>query len=173
MDLEVRRDVVHHRITGTCQEGLTDAMARILDRPTARRNGVHFLRHPDGETPPPRRFAARRDVVHRRTTGACLADLTDAMARCLDRPTVRRHPVHFLRRPEGETSPPRRFAARRDVVHRRTTGACPADLTDAMGTKDCIARGYERRGFVEVDTGDKLSWTVPLTERPKVGIGGE
>ena len=41
------------------------------------------------------------------------------------------------------------------------------------GTKDCIARGYERRGFVEVDTGDKLSWTVQLTERPKVGIGGE
>ncbi|MEM8663609.1 MAG: DUF1036 domain-containing protein [Pseudomonadota bacterium] len=41
------------------------------------------------------------------------------------------------------------------------------------GTNDCVARGYERRGFVEVDTGDKLSWTVQLTERPKVGIGGQ
>lgn len=41
------------------------------------------------------------------------------------------------------------------------------------GTRDCVARGYERRGFVEVDTGDKLSWTVQLTERPTVGIGGQ
>ncbi|MBJ3776824.1 DUF1036 domain-containing protein [Acuticoccus mangrovi] len=41
------------------------------------------------------------------------------------------------------------------------------------GTGDCVARGYERRGFVEVDTGDKLSWTVQLTERPKSGIGGQ
>lgn len=41
------------------------------------------------------------------------------------------------------------------------------------GTGDCVARGYERRGFVEVDTGDKLSWTVQLTERPKGGIGGQ
>lgn len=41
------------------------------------------------------------------------------------------------------------------------------------GTTDCVARGYERRGFVEVDTGDKLSWTVQLTERPTVGIGGQ
>lgn len=40
------------------------------------------------------------------------------------------------------------------------------------GTGDCVARGYERRGFVEVDTGDKLSWTIRLTERPNLGIGG-
>jgi uncharacterized membrane protein len=40
------------------------------------------------------------------------------------------------------------------------------------GTEDCVARGYERRGFVEVDTRDKTSWTVQLTERPTVGIGG-
>jgi len=40
------------------------------------------------------------------------------------------------------------------------------------GTQNCVARGYERRGFVEVDTGDQLSWTVKLTERPKAGIGG-
>lgn len=41
------------------------------------------------------------------------------------------------------------------------------------GTTDCVARGYERRGFVEVDTGDKLSWTVQLSERPTGGIGGK
>jgi uncharacterized membrane protein len=40
------------------------------------------------------------------------------------------------------------------------------------GTSDCVARGYERRGFVEVDTRDKTSWTIQLTERPNVGIGG-
>ena len=229
MDLEVRRDVVHRRITGTCREGFTDAMARILDRPPpAPPSSRAFLRHSDRQTPPPRRFAARRDVVHRRSTGACREGFTDAMARCLDRPTAcRHHPVRFVLRPDGQTSTPRRFAARRDVVHRRSTDTCPADLPDAMarcldrsparrhhpvrfflrpdgetpsprrfaarpdvirrritdacpadltgavGTKDCIARGYERRGFVEVDTGDKLSWTVQLTERPKVGIGGE
>ncbi len=41
------------------------------------------------------------------------------------------------------------------------------------GTEDCIARGYEKRGFVEVDTGDKVSWTVELTERPQTGMGGQ
>jgi uncharacterized membrane protein len=40
------------------------------------------------------------------------------------------------------------------------------------GTEDCVARGYQKRGFVEVDTRDKPSWTVQLTERPTVGIGG-
>lgn len=41
------------------------------------------------------------------------------------------------------------------------------------GIVDCVARGYERRGFVEVDTLDKPSWTVQLTERPTTGIGGQ
>jgi uncharacterized membrane protein len=40
------------------------------------------------------------------------------------------------------------------------------------GTQDCLARGYERTGFVEIDTGDQPSWTVHLTERSKTGIGG-
>lgn len=40
------------------------------------------------------------------------------------------------------------------------------------GTQDCLARGYERTGFVEIDTGDQPSWTVHLTERSKSGIGG-
>jgi uncharacterized membrane protein len=32
------------------------------------------------------------------------------------------------------------------------------------GTDDCLARGYDRTGFFEVDTGDQASWTVQLTE---------
>ena len=32
------------------------------------------------------------------------------------------------------------------------------------GIEDCVARGYERSGFFEVDTGDQKSWTVQLTE---------
>src|ERR1700732_456319 len=32
------------------------------------------------------------------------------------------------------------------------------------GTEDCLARGYDRTGFFEVDTGDQPSWTVQLTE---------
>src|SRR5712671_3764461 len=32
------------------------------------------------------------------------------------------------------------------------------------GTGDCLARGYERAGFFEVDTGEQQTWTVQLTE---------
>jgi uncharacterized membrane protein len=32
------------------------------------------------------------------------------------------------------------------------------------GTGDCLARGYERTGFFEVDTGEQQTWTVQLTE---------
>ena len=41
------------------------------------------------------------------------------------------------------------------------------------GTEDCLARGYERTGFVEVDTLEQTSWTVHLTEKSKSGIGGQ
>ena len=34
------------------------------------------------------------------------------------------------------------------------------------GGEDCLARGYDRTGFFEVDTGDQPSWTVQLTESP-------
>jgi uncharacterized membrane protein len=34
------------------------------------------------------------------------------------------------------------------------------------GAEDCLARGYDRTGFFEVDTGDQPSWTVQLTESP-------
>ena len=40
------------------------------------------------------------------------------------------------------------------------------------GIEDCLARGYERTGFVEIDTGEQSSWTVHLTERSRSGIGG-
>lgn len=32
------------------------------------------------------------------------------------------------------------------------------------GTEDCLARGYDRTGFFEVDTTEQRSWTVQLTE---------
>src|SRR6476469_7555947 len=32
------------------------------------------------------------------------------------------------------------------------------------GTENCLARGYDRTGFCEVDTGEQRSWTVQLTE---------
>jgi uncharacterized membrane protein len=32
------------------------------------------------------------------------------------------------------------------------------------GTENCLARGYDRTGFFEVDTGQQRSWTVQLTE---------
>ncbi len=35
-----------------------------------------------------------------------------------------------------------------------------------LGTEDCLARGYERTGFVEVDTQNKTDWTLQLTLHP-------
>ena len=32
------------------------------------------------------------------------------------------------------------------------------------GAEDCLARGFERTGFIEVDTQEQKSWTVQLTE---------
>ena len=32
------------------------------------------------------------------------------------------------------------------------------------GTEDCLARGYDRTGFFEVDTAQQRSWTVQLTD---------
>jgi uncharacterized membrane protein len=33
-----------------------------------------------------------------------------------------------------------------------------------QGTQDCLARGYDKTGFFEVDTGEQRTWTVQLTE---------
>ncbi len=40
------------------------------------------------------------------------------------------------------------------------------------GIQDCVARGYERTGFFEIDTGEQSSWTVQLTEPVQQGAGG-
>jgi hypothetical protein len=32
------------------------------------------------------------------------------------------------------------------------------------GIEDCLARGFDRAGYFEVDTGEQPSWTVQLTE---------
>jgi len=45
------------------------------------------------------------------------------------------------------------------------------------GTEDCLARGYDRTGFFEVDTGEQRAWTVQLTEsgeqqKPGPGLPG-
>jgi uncharacterized membrane protein len=32
------------------------------------------------------------------------------------------------------------------------------------GTEDCLARGFDRTGFFEVDTGEQRAWTVQLTD---------
>lgn len=33
-----------------------------------------------------------------------------------------------------------------------------------FGVEDCLARGYERTGFFEVDTKNRSDWTLELTE---------
>jgi len=35
-----------------------------------------------------------------------------------------------------------------------------------FGVEDCLARGYERTGFFEVDTQNKTDWTLQLTNAP-------
>jgi len=39
------------------------------------------------------------------------------------------------------------------------------------GTDNCLARGYDRTGFFEVDTGEQRSWTVQLTDTAEQGPG--
>ena len=37
------------------------------------------------------------------------------------------------------------------------------------GLEDCLARGYDRTGYFEVDTGDQRAWTVQLTDSADQG----
>jgi uncharacterized membrane protein len=37
------------------------------------------------------------------------------------------------------------------------------------GHQDCLARGYDRTGFFEVDTGQQESWTIQLTDSNRPG----
>ena len=32
------------------------------------------------------------------------------------------------------------------------------------GVEDCLARGFDKSGFVEIDTGDQKSWTLQLSD---------
>lgn len=41
------------------------------------------------------------------------------------------------------------------------------------GVNDCVARGFQRTGFLEIDTGEKQDdWTVQLTDKASRGVGG-
>jgi uncharacterized membrane protein len=37
------------------------------------------------------------------------------------------------------------------------------------GVEDCLARGFDRSGFFEVDTGEQKSWTIQLTDQNRPG----
>ena len=39
------------------------------------------------------------------------------------------------------------------------------------GIEDCVARGFERTGFFEIDTGEQRDWTVQLTELANTETG--
>jgi uncharacterized membrane protein len=42
---------------------------------------------------------------------------------------------------------------------------CTRDETFTIfGVEDCLARGYERNGFFEIDTQNRTDWTLQLTE---------
>lgn len=50
---------------------------------------------------------------------------------------------------------------------------CTRDETFTIfGVEDCLARGYERTGFFEVDTDNRSNWTLQLTEGEAVGDEG-
>jgi Protein of unknown function (DUF1036) len=38
------------------------------------------------------------------------------------------------------------------------------------GMGDCLARGYDRTGFLEVDTGRQRAWTVHFTESSEQSV---
>ncbi|MBB3931994.1 putative membrane protein [Kaistia hirudinis] len=38
-----------------------------------------------------------------------------------------------------------------------------------QGTEDCVARGFNRSGFFEVDTGEQSTWTIQLNEPTQQG----
>lgn len=37
------------------------------------------------------------------------------------------------------------------------------------GVEDCLARGFDRSGFFEVDSGEQKSWTIQLTDPTRPG----
>jgi len=41
------------------------------------------------------------------------------------------------------------------------------------GVEDCLARGFDRSGFFEVDTGQQKSWTIQLTDPARPGAAAD
>jgi uncharacterized membrane protein len=41
------------------------------------------------------------------------------------------------------------------------------------GTDNCLARGFDRTGFFEIDTGEQRAWTVQLTESAQQPVGSK
>lgn len=37
------------------------------------------------------------------------------------------------------------------------------------GVEDCLARGFDRNGFFEVDTGQQITWTIQLIDPERTG----
>jgi uncharacterized membrane protein len=37
------------------------------------------------------------------------------------------------------------------------------------GVEDCLARGFDRSGYFEIDTGEQKSWTIQLTDPGRAG----
>ena len=55
-----------------------------------------------------------------------------------------------------------------------TNFMCTRDETFTIfGVEDCLARGYERTGFFEVDTQSRNNWTLQLTEGEVVSRGDD
>ncbi|MFJ7436419.1 DUF1036 domain-containing protein [Methylorubrum thiocyanatum] len=40
------------------------------------------------------------------------------------------------------------------------------------GVEDCLARGFDRNGFIEVDTGQQRNWTIQLSDPGQPLAGG-
>jgi uncharacterized membrane protein len=40
----------------------------------------------------------------------------------------------------------------------------------SAGVTDCVARGFQRAGFQEYDTGEQASWMVQLTDESTTGL---
>lgn len=48
---------------------------------------------------------------------------------------------------------------------------CTQDASFTIfGVEDCLARGYERTGFFEIDTQDRPDWTMQLTENNSTSL---
>ena len=51
---------------------------------------------------------------------------------------------------------------------------CTADkIYTIHGINDCLARGFQKTGFFEINTGTQTNWTVQLTEPTQRGTGGK